>query len=424
MRRSIPISIALALAGTTLVAGVASTSNAAELAAKKKPVRTDFGMAAVSYGTRVIGGPVPVDSSETASQSLSCTNKAGLDKRNHIAEVTLDGLGVIRGVTSRTWTSKSGGKVSSNATHDVAHLNLFNNSLGSLDINGLHSKAEAWHDSSGFHSKISSKIASITFTPKGGKPMGLDIPTIGKPITIPGVLRLSIGVGRTPSDAHGAGAITSVLDIRLFPGSAANEVKAIIGQTKATITDGIRSGLFAGQAIGARASVLGDLVTVGQTPLQFMPCKGTNGEPVVKEVAGVKIAGLLEVGALHAGVVGAQSNKKATATSAAHVATVNIGDGALIINGIRGVASVTRNGGQVTRSTEGTVVLEAILNGSPTNIPLEDLDLPGLVELEENIVKETANGLEVVALRIHLLDGSLAVIDLGTASAYIKRARR
>ena len=63
---------------------LASTSNASELAAAKK-VRTDFGMTATSYGTRVIGGPLPVDSSQTASMSLSCTNKAGINKRNYIA---------------------------------------------------------------------------------------------------------------------------------------------------------------------------------------------------------------------------------------------------------------------------------------------------------------------------------------------------
>ena len=51
--------------GTTLVSGAAS--NASQLAAKK-PVETNFGMTATSYGTRVIGGPVPVDSSQTASQ--------------------------------------------------------------------------------------------------------------------------------------------------------------------------------------------------------------------------------------------------------------------------------------------------------------------------------------------------------------------
>ncbi len=421
MRRIIPITIALALAGTTLVAGSASTSSASELAAKK-PVETDFGMTATSYGTRVIGGPLPVDSSQTASMSLSCTNKSGINKRNYIANANLEPL-TVRGVTSRTWTQKVGGTVSSYASHDIAHLNIFDSKLGSLDINGLSSQSRAYHDSKGFHASISSKIASITFTPTGGKPVGLTIPTVGKPLTVVGLLRLSIGVGRTPSNASGAEAVTSVIDLRVFPNTP-NEVKAIVGQTKATIGDGIKSGLFYGNAVGAQASVLGDLVSVGQTPVQFMPCKGTEGKPVVKTVAGVNIPPLLEVSGLHAGVKGSQSNKKATGTAVGHVATVDIGNGALVINGIVGVATVTREGGKVTRSSAGTKVLEVVLNGSPTSIPIEQIDLDGLVELEENVIKQTNNGLEVVALRIHLLDGSLAVIDLGTAVVGIKRARR
>ena len=81
MRRIIPISIALALAGTTFVAGAASTSNASEASPQAKPVRTDYAMTANSYGTRVIGGALPVGSSQTGYQSLSCTNKAAISKR-------------------------------------------------------------------------------------------------------------------------------------------------------------------------------------------------------------------------------------------------------------------------------------------------------------------------------------------------------
>jgi hypothetical protein len=421
MRRIIPVSIALALAGTTLVAGSASTSNAE--AAQAAKVRTDFALTAVSYGTRVIGGPLPVDSSETAYQSLSCTNKAGLDKRNHIAAVNLEGLGTLRGVTSRTWTEKTGGTVSSYGSHDIAHINIFNNSMGSLDINGLSSQARAFHDAKGFHAAISSKIASITYTPKDGKPQGLTIPTPGKPVTIPGLLRLSIGVGRQVANAEGAEAVTSVLDIRVFPGTE-NEVKAIVGQVKATIGAGIKSGLFSGNAVGAQASVLGKLANVGKTPLQFMPCVGTKGQPLLKETAGVEIGGLLDVSGLFAGVQAGQNDKVASATGAAHVASVDIGDGRLVVNGIRGVAKVTRKGAKITRSSAGTKVVEVLVDGKSTEILGDGLEIPGLAKLQSKIVERTRTGMKVVALRITLLDGSLAVIDLGSVNLGIKSAGR
>lgn len=417
MRRIVPISIALALAGTTLVAGsAASTSAAPAGAAKAKKVPTPYGLVAASFGTRVIGGAVPADSSELSYQALSCTNKAGIDKRNYAAQVDLGTLGVARGVSSRTWTTKKNGVVSSWAEHSVARVNLANSSLGSLDINGVSSTSRAYHDAKGFHSQTSSKIASITFTPTGGKPVGLAIPTVGRPVTVPGLLRLSIGASDEKAHANGARAVASALDIRIFP----LETKVIIAQTKAEISNGIKSGVFLGSASGAKASVLGSLVGVGANPLEYMPCRGTQGKPLFKEVAGVEIGGLLDVSGLYAGMQGSQNNKRANAVGAAHVAKIDIGSGAVVINGIRAVARVTRVGNKITRSTEGTRIVEVLVDGTPYTLPLEDLDLPGLVELQENVVEQTPAGLRITALRIKLLDGSAAVIDLGNVSVGIK----
>jgi hypothetical protein len=415
MRRFIPVSIALALAGSTLVAGSTSTSSASE-AAQAKLVRTPFALTANSFGTRVIGGAVPVDSSQTAYQSLSCTNKAGINKNNYVAQVDLGSLGTAHGVKSRTWTTKSGGVVSSWAEHSVARITLFNSSFGSLDINGVASTARAYHDASGFHTATTSKIASITYTPKNGKPVGLTIPTVGKPITVPGLLRLSIGASDKRQNADGAQAVAAALDLRVFP----LDTKLIVAQTKATIGSGIKSGVFQGTAIGAQAKVLGNLVGVGAAPIEYMPCRGTEGKPLVKETAGVDIAPLLDVDGLYAGVQSAQTNRKASALETAGVATVNLGNGQLIVNGIRAVASVTRVGNKLTRSSEGTHVIEVIVNGESHPLLDQGLEIPGLAKLEGNIVENTRYGLKVVALRITLLDGSLAVIDLGTVNVGIK----
>lgn len=421
MRRFVPISIALALAGTTLVAGSVSTASSASTAAEAaqaRLVRTPFALTANSYGTRVIGGAVPADSSQTAYQSLSCTNKAGINKRNYEAQVDLGSLGTAHGVLSRTWTTKSGGTVSSWAEHSVARINLFNSSFGRLDINGVASTSRAYHDAKGFHTSTTSKIASITYTPKNGKPQGLEIPTVGQPITVPGLLRLSIGASDKRQNADGAQAVAAALDLRIFP----LDTKLIVAQTKATIGSGIKSGIFVGSAVGAKASVLGTLVGVGATPLEYMPCRGTEGKPITKEVAGVDIGPLLKVSGLFAGVQGAQTNRKASAIEAAHVASVDIGDGQVIVNGIRGVASVTRVGSKLTRSSEGTHVVEVIIGGESHPLLDEGLEIPGLAKLEGNIVEKTRYGLKVTALRITLLDGSLAVIDLGSVNVGIKGA--
>ncbi len=361
MRRIIPISIALALAGTTLVSGAAS--NASQLAAKK-PVETDFGMTATSYGTRVIGGAVPVDSSQTASQSLSCTNKAGINKRNHIAEVTLDGLGVLQGVTSRTWTTKVGNTVSSYASHDVAHLNLFNSSLGSLDINGLHSQARAWHDSKGFHSSIESKIASITFTPTGGEPMGLDIPTIGKPILLPGhPPALHRRRSHPEQRPRCRGGDQRARHPSASPAAARTRSRRSSARPRPPSVTASRAACSTAAPSAPRQPCSATWSRSVRPRCSSCPARAPKGKPVSKEVASVNIPPLLEVGAAHAGVLGASNNKKSTATAAAYVAKVDIGDGALVINGIKGVATVTRVGGKLTRSSEGTVVLEVLVDG-------------------------------------------------------------
>jgi hypothetical protein len=173
-----------------------------------------------------------------------------------------------------------------------------------------------------------------------------------------------------------------------------------------------------------KANVLGSLVGVGANPQEFMPCRGTQGKPRVKEIAGVKIGGLLEISGLYAGMQGSQTNKRANGIGAAHVAKIDIGGGNLVITGIHAVAEVTRVGNKITRSTEGTKILEIMVDGEPYTLPIEDLDLPGLVELEENVIENTRYGLRITALRIKLLDGSAAVIDLGNVSVGIKGAGR
>jgi hypothetical protein len=417
-RRFMPISIALALAGSTLVASSASSSSAVVESAQAKRLATPFGLVAASFGTRVIGGAVPVESSELSYEALSCTNKAGIDRRNYAAQVDLGALGTARGVSSRTWTTKTNGVVSSWAEHSVARVNLFHNSLGSLDINGVSSLSRAYHDSTGFHAQTSSEIASITFTPTNGTPVGIKIPTIGRPITVPGLLRISLGASDKKAHANGAQAVAAALDIGVLPLGT----KVIIAQTKATISNGIKSGVFVGNASGVKANVLGSLVGVGANPQEFMPCRGTQGKPLVKEIAGVKIGGLLEISGLYAGMQGNQTNKRANGVGAAHVAKIDIGGGRLVITGIHAVAEVTRVGNKITRSTDGTKILEIMVDGEPYTLPIEDLDLPGLVELEENVVENTRYGLRITALRIKLLDGSAAVIDLGNVSVGIKGA--
>ncbi len=382
-RRFIPISVALAVAGTTLVAGAAASSGAPE-AAKARKVKTEFGLSAVAIGTRVIGGSVPLTSDQTGAQTLSCTNAAGLHKRNYVAQADVPGLGVVRGVSSRTWTTKRGGIVSSFASHSLARVTI-EGALGSLDIDGVSSLARAWHDKRGFHGANRTKIASVKLRPAGGGPgLNLTVPTPGRPLTVPGLARISVGVGKNIVNRGGAEARTSVLDIRVFP----SDTKALVGQAKAFITNGIKSGVFSGLALGVRGTAVSDVVGLGATPLVHMPCRGTRGKVRLERVAGVDLPGALSVSGLAAGVFGTQNKRRAIGQELSRIAQVDLGDGRLVVNGITALGRVTRTAkGTYTRSSAGTGVAEIVVDGEPRNLlPNRTIEIPGLVKIENSIV--------------------------------------
>lgn len=68
------------------------------------------------------------------------------------------------------------------------------------------------------------------------------------------------------------------------------------------------------------------------------------------------------------------------------------------------------------RSIDGTTIGTIIANGEPQTFPDTDvLEIPGVARLERNIVKKTPNGMSVISLRITLLDGTGAVLNLGLA---------
>ena len=72
------------------------------------------------------------------------------------------------------------------------------------------------------------------------------------------------------------------------------------------------------------------------------------------------------------------------------------------------------------RSARGTTVGTITANGQPQSFPdTGPLTIPGVATLERRIVTKTQTGLKVIALRITLLDGTGAVIDLGEAKLRI-----
>ena len=416
MRRLIAGSTILALA----VSGVftlAPSAVAVPADRASKPQPTHFAFKAFGYGTRVKGGEIPAGSDTTAWRIIGCTNKAGLDRNNFEADVTVPGAGVARGVRTRVWTTTGGGVSASNSLHTIAQLELGSPEQGKLEINAIRSLSRAFHDKSGFQAETETKIGSITFTAPGGEPQDMTLPTPDEPLEIPGLATILIGGHLKKANEVRARAFADTIDIQIH----GSNTRVRVAHSEAHINRGVKSGIFGGWASGTRAEGLEDNVKSGRTPLLVMPCQGTKGKVKTKSVASVDLGGQIVVGAVSTREQGTQGKRKAFGFEQANIARVNLGDGQLIIDAIMGRANVSRVGKKLTRNSNGTSIGSITADGEPQSMPDTGvLEIPGVARLETNIVKKLKSGIYVTALRITLLDGSAAVINLGEVKLKIR----
>lgn len=400
------------------VLAAAPSTTAAPAPAAPKTVKTGFALFATGYGTLVQGGVVPVGSDTTAFSMIGCTVRAGLQKGNYEAEVTVPGLGTVSAVRTRLWTEKKGDVVSSYSSHQVAEVILGENAVGKLAIEGVRSLSRAYHDGNRFRTTTETHIARIAFTPAGGETQTLPIPTPGQPLVVPGLARIALGNTVSKPVTDGIRAAADALDIQVIP----TDTRVRIAHTAARIQRGAPFGTFRGYSAGVRARALADNVKVGRTPLSLMPCKGTKGMVKHKAVAHVDLGGQAIVRGVDTEQMGRQRPGFATAYELGNVAKINLGDGALVVNAIVGKANVTRKGDSLVRNAKGSHVGSIVANGRTYALPPTGvLEIPGIAKLQAGVVRKLKNGISVIGLRITVLDGTGAVIDLGVAEVQIRK---
>ena len=421
MRRLIASStiLALAAAGGILTASVGGATAATDTAGKTP---TSFAFKASGYGTDVKGGQVSAGSQGTAFQAFGCTNMAGIDKDNYVAEVELPGAGTAQGVGTRLWTAQSKkGVTSTYATSRTASVELGESPLGSVVLTAISSKTRTWHDDDGFHSSAVSTIGGITFTPTGAPAQDIPVPAPGQSVTIPGVATISLGAGRTQVNADSAKAITDGVRIDVIP----TDTTVKVAHARAILEQGVKSGLMHGHASGAHASALTDYARIGQTPLSLMPCRGTDGKERSKSIASVDLGNNAVISGLTTREMGKQTADSAKGYELSKVDTVTLGAHDLVIKGVIGRANVLMSGGKVSSSTDGTETGMVSFQGEPQEFPAngDPLVIDGVATIEPNIVEQTNHGISVIALQVTLLDGSGLVLDLGEAELGIKPAK-
>jgi hypothetical protein len=416
-----PLSIAAAaLATTAALLMPTAPSTAAPTGDRADKTPTTFAFRGSGFGTRVQGGQLPAGSDTTAYQSIGCTNLAGLDSENHEANADLGGL-TAAGVRSHVWTEQKNGVTSSYSQHSVAKITLGSQDAGILEINAIKSEARAFHDSHGYHSQTKAHIASIIYTPDGGDPQGLDIPTPDQPLVVPGLARISIGSHVRKHSGLGAKAAANAIDILVIP----TQTRIRIAHSSAQIAGGVTYGLFRGYAAATRVRAVDDKVSSGPTPLMLMPCQGTHGKTQEKGAARVSLADdALGARAVHTEQWSTGNRDSAEIREESSIARINLGGGQLVIKGIVGRAHVSlTRGSRIKSDAKGTHILEILVNGDERHFPKTGvIEIPGLVRIQDSIVKRTKTGIEVTALRLTLLDGTGAKVDLGVARASIRRS--
>lgn len=405
-----------ALSAAGLVAGTTAPATAAA-----EPTPTPYALSAFGIGTAVKGGSVPATSGKTAYRIIGCTNRAGVDRENHEAEATVPGLGVVSGVKTRVWTTKSDGVVASNSLHQVASIMIGEGSgQGTVEIRGVKSYSRAYHDDQGFHAAYETEIGQIVYTPVEGGPEVLLPPTPGQTLEIPGLANIKLGSHSRHHGADGAKAYATTLKIEVIP----SDTLARVAHTSAKIGGGVKSALFRGNSNATRMDALDGNLTSGPTPHLPMPCQGTDGEVKTNNLAEVNLGGQVVVSGANTSEMADQTQRKAWGWEKSSVAELNLGGGQLVISGVVGKVNVSREGGTVTRDIKGTTVGSITADGEPQEIPDpgQSLTIPGVAVIETAVVKELKSGLAVTAVRVTLLDGTGAVINLGQAQLQVFRS--
>lgn len=421
-RRSIVLS-AIAAGLLTAALGIAPPATGAPAAAgtsgTSAKTTSDIALKGYAYGTRVVGGQVPAGSNMTAFTALGCAVKTGINRSNEIAEADLQGNGTVSGVKTELWTRNIDGARHSYSRNTIASIVFADSPLGSLSIRGITSYSHAWHDAKGFHAENESSIGKIVFTPPVGDPQVLDIPTPGQPVPIPGLGTIYLGSSGKKVTDTSAAARSTALRIDLTPSSGS---QVYVARTTAQALSGVKHGRFGGFSAGTEVTALDGNLRSGRNPLSLMPCQGTDGKVDGKDNATVDLGGQVVANGVSSRQYGKRFPGKSVAWERGSIAELNLGGGQLVVDAVVGKATATRTAtGKLVTSTDGSTIGSITANGEPQTFPDTGvLEIPGVAKLEPMVVEKVAGGISVVALRITLLDGTGAVIDLGVAKATIR----
>ncbi|CAA9372197.1 MAG: hypothetical protein AVDCRST_MAG21-1109 [uncultured Nocardioidaceae bacterium] len=409
-RRFLTTGLTLGLAASGLSVTALTTATVAQAEAIVEG--TQFAMSTSGFGSRLNGGTVPVGSGNSAFEVIACTNKAGLSRENHEAEVKVPGLATLSGVKTEVRTIKTGDMVEARSRHTIASATLADTSAGVLELRNIVSESRAFHDAQGFHGTTTTELGSITLA---GNPIA--VPAPGETVTVQGVAEITLDNSTTSENADGASAKADAVRVDLL----ATGTKLFLAHSRARIDDGIVSGVFTGSSWASQSQAVDGTATTGRTPYQVMPCQGLDGETKNRSITRANLDDAVVARTLTTQHFSQQSATVAKGYTQGAVGRVAVNSSELVIEGVVGRANVTRTSDGVTSTIRGSTIGEIRLNGETVRIPRSGvLKIPGVAKLERNVVTRFSNGIFVTALRLTVLEPNGAVMNLGNAKLRIR----
>ena len=386
---------------------------------------TSFGLFASGFGSRVTGGNIPANSGDLAYQTIGCTRKAGYDVDNNSAGAKVPGVGTIGKTETRQRTVKSGETVKSISEHSITDVVLDESPLGTVTVEGLTSVSQAWWDGKGYKADSKAKVAHVVLDPAGpGQKVDLPAPGRDKPLIIPGIATIGLGDTVETTNADGAQAYANGIWIKLH----GSDSEVTVGRSRAEISGHAFSAVFNGFSDSVDGSGADGASQVGKNPLTNASCTGTKGKLKTKSVAGAPLGeagNIVSVKGLTSGQRSNQTSTTAEGYTFGEVNSVNIGDGAIRIQGIRAQANAKYVKGKgATTSISGTTLGDIYINDQKVSAAqlesaLSRVNIPGVDKIETKVVVERSKNLvEVVALRLTILDateGTKSFVNIGHA---------
>jgi hypothetical protein len=367
-----------------------------------------------------------VTSGLTAQSTVSGTTFPASNS-NSLATVKVNGVLSLGAITTSESAKRTADGVEVDSAGETAGVNLLS---GLITIDAVKTNVTTTLAGSS-----STGSATTTF-------VGIHIPGVTIPVkvpenfnvTIPGVLSLTLNAVQKTATPNGILVQTSALDLTLLKprgsaplGSEITLNPAEIGVANSTKPAPVSLGGFAyGSQIDGTVTGVAKIHS-GTTAQVVVPASGTGGQTIVNSTAAINAAPVLSLGAIESTATGSTSTTVASSSTSYELARLNVLNGLIKADAIKGVATVTRAADGTLVPTASTTFVNLVVAGIkiPLNVsPNTVINVAGLATITINQQAFLSNTAAVRGIDIKLTVAKYglpigAEIEIGAALADI-----